>query len=86
MLLDRYLKEQLLLRESLQACIQTIQKTSKQINSAGNEFKNDYRQLLDRIAALEQENKVLEGSNDAWSHRSITLEFDVLSAQDKIKK
>lgn len=79
--IDTYLQEQQLLRDSLQACIQTLQQTSKQMNSAGTEIKNDYRQFLERIVALEQENEGLKGSNDAWSHRALTLEFDLLTAE-----
>ena len=77
--------EQMRLRESLKACIQTIQKTQNQLNHLGTDVKQDYRQYHDHIEALEQEIWALESSNAAWSNRSITLEFKLLSAQDEIK-
>lgn len=79
--LDTLLKEQQRLRDSLQMCVQTLQKMTQQVNCAGREIKNDYRQFLERIAALEQENQALKGSNDVWSNRALTLEFDLLTAE-----
>lgn len=79
--LDRLLKEQQQLRNSLQRCIQTLQKTTQLVNSADSGINNDYRQFLERIGDLEQENEVLKGANAAWSHRALTLEFNLLSVQ-----
>jgi uncharacterized protein (DUF3084 family) len=79
--LYRGLKEQMFLREQLKACIQSMRESSGQLNDTKNELKNRQRQILERIDELEQENKALQCSNEAWSSRSITLQFEVLAAQ-----
>jgi chromosome segregation ATPase len=83
--LEINLKEQVLLRERLAACINTIRETTGQLNFLESDLKDHYKQIIDRVDELEQENRDLNSSNDAWSSRSIKLEFEVLTAQEKIK-
>lgn len=80
------MEEQKRLRENLQSCIQTMQKTSNQLTVIGSEFRHDFGQLHHRIAELEQENKALQEAIDVWSHRAINREFDVLTVQAENKK
>ncbi len=80
------MEEQKRLRERLQSCIQTMQKTSNQLTVIGSEFRHDFSQLHHRIAELEQENKALQEAIDVWSHRAINREFDVLTVQAENKK
>jgi exonuclease VII small subunit len=83
--LDKNLSEQMRLRESLKACIQTIQKTQRKLSHINIYLHQEYRQIHEHIEALEQEIRALESSNAAWSNRSITLQIDVLSAQNEMK-
>lgn len=83
--LDWSLKEQTMLRGQLDSCIQGIQGTVRQLASAGIDLKNNCRKILERVEALEQENKALQCSNQAWSNRAITLQLGVFSAQKEAK-
>lgn len=80
------LKEQAMLREQLDACIQSIQGTARQLTGARIDLKNNCRKILERVDVLEQENKALQCSNEAWSNRAIALQLGVLSAQNEAIK
>lgn len=77
--------EQAVLRKQLAACIKMLQDGANLLSCAGNELKNNSSQILSRIDALEQENKVLLSSSEAWSNRAIILQMALLSGQREEK-
>ncbi|NOT13553.1 MAG: hypothetical protein HOP23_17290 [Methylococcaceae bacterium] len=79
--LDINMQEQVLLRKRLQDCILTIQETTSQLVLVESELKSHYKLVLQHVDDLAQEIKKLESANDAWSKRTISLEFDILSVQ-----
>jgi len=83
--LQNCLKQHLLMREQLRDMNDTLESVARQIVTANNDYKMGYRKMLDLIAALEQENKGLSCSNNAWSERSIKLEFESLTTQNEIE-
>jgi predicted nucleic acid-binding Zn-ribbon protein len=83
--LDRSMAAQALLREQLGACIHRMQDTSKQLVGAEINLKNKYKKIRDRIEGLGREIMVLQYSNEAWSNRSINLQFDVLTVKDEAR-
>lgn len=85
MMLNTTLKEQIKLGESLEACIKILQKATSQLYSAKNDLINNCSQIINHIENLARDSKAIESANNAWSNRSINLEFDVLTAQEEIK-
>jgi chromosome segregation ATPase len=77
--------EQVVLRERLRACIQTIQETTTQLVNVEHNIKDEYRHFHHQIEELRHEIRQLESSNDVWSNRSIKLEFEILTAQETLK-
>lgn len=83
--LSTSLSEQAMLQQKLKLCIDIMDRTGKQLNHVDAHFKNELQLLQEQIALLESENRALQMSNHAWAKRSLTLEFDRLAAQDRIK-
>lgn len=65
---------QKLLYEKLKSSTETLEEVVKLIE-ANIRYSKDY------VYKLEQENKNLKASCDAWMKRAINLEFEVLSAR-----
>jgi|CXWL01.1.fsa_nt_gi chromosome segregation ATPase len=76
-------KEQAILRERLQACIKTIHETTSQLINVESDLKNHYKHIHQQVDDLQQQIRDLELANDAWSKRSISLEFEVLSVRQQ---
>jgi hypothetical protein len=74
-------KEQAVLRERLQACIKTIHETTSQLVNVESDLKSHYKHIHQQVDDLQQQIRDLELANDVWSKRSISLEFEVLSAR-----
>jgi len=84
--LNGYLQEQIALRERLTACVNMINDSKNKLNTADTALREQHRLLNECIIKLTQENGTLKLSNEAWIKRSIKLEFDMLMAQEEIKK
>lgn len=76
-------KEQAILRERLQACIKTIHETTSQLINVESDLKSHYKHIHQQVDDLQQQIRDLELANDAWSKRSISLEFEVLSVRQQ---
>ncbi len=79
-----YLQEQLRMGERLQDLNTILVRVSRRLTLAECHFTNEYRQLLDQLSVLEQENRSLKGCNEAWSERWIIQEFKLLTAQKEL--
>jgi uncharacterized protein (DUF3084 family) len=82
---DQCLREQAILQKQLTQCIDVIRASDITIKSANTYLKNQLKQISYRFKDLEQENQELNLANDAWVKYAIKLEFDLLTADEKIK-
>ncbi len=73
---------QYIMSEGVKNCVTSLYTVQHQLQAVVVylEYSNKH------IFELTQENKVLKSAGDAWLKRSLKLEFDVLTAKDKLKK
>jgi regulator of replication initiation timing len=83
--LSRHINENIILRDKLQDSMELLQKITIRLNRVESDLNNSYMHIQSHIECLVQENRTLQLSNDAWSERSIKLEFEVLAAREEIK-
>jgi chromosome segregation ATPase len=84
--LDKFLHDQLVLREYLDQCLKNIQHSYDLFITADASFNDQRQQMNERIDTLAQENQELKLANEAWIKRSIKQEFDAINAREEITK
>lgn len=68
--------------ERVKNCARSLDAAHNQLQAVAVRLEYSNKQ----ISELMQENKALKSSGDEWFKRAIKLEFDILTANDGIKK
>jgi len=80
--LDQRYETQHIMSERVKNCARSLDAAHNQLQAVAVRLEYSNKQ----ISELMQENKALKSSGDEWFKRAIKLEFDILTANDGIKK
>ena len=80
--LNQSCKAQQKMSEGVRECVASLFTVKSHLHIVATHLDHSNNQIL----KLMKENAVLKSSGDEWFKRAIKLEFDVLSAQDGLKK
>lgn len=80
--LSQSCKAQLIMSEGIKKCEVSLYIVQKQIQTVAAHLNQSNKYILELI----QKNSALKLSCDEWFRRAIKLEFDVLTARDKLAK
>ena len=80
--LNQSYQAQHVMSEGVKNCVISLYAVHEQLQALAEHLDHSNQ----KISELTQENRVLKSSGDEWFKRAIKLEFDILTANDGLKK
>jgi uncharacterized protein YoxC len=80
--LNQSCRAQSIMSEGVKNCVTSLHTVQNQLQAVATHLDRSNKHIFE----LMQKNKILKSSGDEWFRRAIKLEFDVLKAEDGLKK